>query len=295
LTIGAVIVVLSGCAGAAPPRTQPRLAHAPPAEATAADCFPFERLAASIQKKARDLLLNALDGEALYTIALDIKPMSSGFYSTQVVVADPDLRDAEEVRQILEAWTCGGEIAASPHHFAAIYEGKRPLEGVVFNLGSLRRMLAAKAAFFGPYGISPSSSPLEALMAIEYDPSTARLRGYGYFFGYPDYAVDFFTLAADEQKKTGTLVPRDFVSLATTRGERRFVYATPRGHQRNEADRSLKAATEQVFADYTARRARHVKGNDSLNVLALVREWFDDGRGVVKPSHARARVLAPAR
>ena len=83
----------------------------------------------------------------------------------------------------------------------------------------------------------------------------------------------------------GTLVPRDFLSLPTARGERRFVYATPKGHQPNEADAVLKSEVDRVFADYMRRRARHIAGNDSANVLALVREWFDDGGGVVKPSN----------
>jgi hypothetical protein len=239
-----------------------------------------------LRPRARDLLLNALDGEALYTIASDIKPLSSGFSSTQVVTASPDLREVEEVRQVLQAWTCGGELAASLHHFAAVYEGRRPLEGVIFNLPAVRRLLETRTSFFGGYGISRSADPLEALMAVEYDSTSARLRGYGYFFGYPQYAVDFFVKAADEEKQTGTLVPRDFLSLPTARGGRRFVYATPKGHQPNDADRALKADVDRVFADYMARRARHIVAQDSSNVLALVREWFDDGRGVVKPSNA---------
>lgn len=276
---------IAGCATAAAPQTRP---VAPPVGGSfaASECFPFERLPEALRKRARDLLLTALDGEALYTIASDLKPMSSGFYTAQVTVAKPDLREVEETRQILDAWTCGGEIEASVHHFAAVYEGRRPVEGVVFNLASFRRMLGARDSFFAGYGISPSAAPVEALMAVEYDQTTARLRGYGYFFGYPDYAVDFFARAADDQKVTGTLVPRDFRSLPTARGERRFVYATPKGHQENDADRDLKLAVERVFGEYMTRRARHVTDNDSSNVLALVREWFDDGRGTVKPSNA---------
>jgi hypothetical protein len=283
---------LSNFASAPPAQTRPAAPQATQTGAAAGDCFPFERLPEGLRKKARDLLLNALDGEALYTIASDIKPMSSGFYSTNVVIASPNLEEAEDVRQVLQTWTCGGELAASLHHFAAVYEGRRPLEGVVFNLPAVRGMLDAHRDFFAGYGISRSADPLEALMAVEYDPSSARLRGYGYFFGYPDYAVDFFATAADEQKKTGTLVPRDFLSLPTARGERRFVYATPKGHQQNAADGALKARVDAVFADYMARRARHVTDNDSSNVLALVREWFDDGRGVVRPSNAARKKTA---
>lgn len=283
--ICALVVFLSGCAGSAPPQTRPTSSLERHRGVAAADCFPFERLPEALRTRARDLLLNALDGEALYTIASDLKPMSSGFYSVQITLASPDLGAADDVRQILQAWTCGSELAASLHHFAAVYEGRRPLEAVVFNLPAVGRMLERQASFFAGYGISRSAEPLEALMAVEYDSTTARLRGYGYFFGYPQYAVDFFVKAADEQKVTGTLVPRDFLSLPTVRGERHFVYATPKGHQPNETDAALKAEVDRVFADYKARRARHISGQDSSNVLALVREWFADERGVVKPSN----------
>ena len=230
--------------------------------------------------------MKALDGEALYTIASAIKPMSSGISSLQVDAAAPDLTDADTLRQILASWTCGGEIRATLHHFAAVYQGKRPLDAVVFNVPRMRALVRDRASFFGPYGVSPSSDPIEVLMAIEYDQTTARLRGYGYLFGYPDYAVDFFVQASDSQKASGTFVERDFISLPTVLGERHFVYAAPKGHQPNEADKALRAATEKVYQDYVARRARHIKDGSASGVLALVREWFDDGRGDVRPSNA---------
>lgn len=252
----------------------------------AAACFPFESLPAELRGRAETLLLKALDSEALYTIASDIKPMSSGFVSLQIDVASPDLADADALRQILAAWTCGGEIRATLHHFAAVYNGKRPVDAVVFNLPRMRALLGGRAAFFGPYGLSPSADPLEALMAIEYDQTSARLRGYGYLFGYPDYAVDFFVEASDSQKQTGTFVEREFISLPAVLGDRRFVYAAPKGHQLNDADRTLRSRAERVYDAYVARRARHITGGSASGVLPLIREWFDNGRGDVRPSNA---------
>ena len=254
--------------------------------APAAACFPFETLAPALRDRAETLLLKALDGEALYTIAADLKPMSSGIASLQIDVAQPDVTEADDLRTILGAWTCGGEIRATVHHFAAVYQGKRPMDAVVFNLPRLRAMLREKAAFFAPRGISAATDPLEALMAVEYDPTTARLRGYGYLFGYPDYAVDFFVEASDAQKAGGAFVERDFISLPTVLGERHFVYAAPKGHTPNSADLALRAAAQKVYDDYATRRARHITPGSARGVLALVREWFDDGRGDVRPSNA---------
>ncbi len=266
------------------------LSGAPDAQARrtfgAAECFPFESLPAPLQDRAETLLLKALDGEALYTIAADIKPMSSGISSLQVDASAPDLAEADTLRRILETWTCGGEIRATLHHFAAVYNGKRPLDAVVFNVPRMRALVADRAAFFGPYGVSPAGDPLEALMAVEYDQTSARLRGYGYFFGYPDYAVDFFVQASDSQKATGIFVERDFISLPAVLGERHFVYAAPKGHALNDADKALRARVDKVYADYVTRRARHITGGNASGVLPLLREWFDDGRGDVRPSNA---------
>ena len=75
------------------------------------------------------------------------------------------------------------------------------------------------------------------------------------------------------------------------------MYAVPKGHVANDADRQLRTAADALFADYTARRARHIRDDSPAGVLALVREWFDDGKGDVRPSHALkapGRVRVPA-
>ncbi len=258
----------------------------------AADCFPFERLAPSVRADAEAMLLRALDGEALYTIAGGLKPMSSGFVSLSIKVESPELAEAEQARQALAAFTCGGEIAAGLHHFASVFQGARALEAVVFHRPALEQLINRLQPFFAPFALTRSADPMEVVMAVEYAPASTRLRGYGHLFGYPDYAVDFFVQASEtqraEEEKTekGTLVPRDFLSLPTHRGERRFVYAVPKGHTVNAADEALKAQAEAIYADYAARRAKHITGDDPSGVLALVREWFDDGSGNVRPSHA---------
>src|SRR5687768_1230590 len=61
-------------------------------------CFPFENLTPAERKKAEDMLLAALDAEALYTIVGGMKPMSSGFRSFQLPTSLPrvDAREAEK-------------------------------------------------------------------------------------------------------------------------------------------------------------------------------------------------------
>ena len=280
-----VLAAAGVLAGALLSTTTPVPAAQVATRADAAACFPFETLAPALRARAETMLLRALDGEALYSIATDIKPMSSGVASARVRVDDPDLADAEELRQILRVWTCGGEISAHLHHFAAVYDGARPLEAMVVNHAALRRVLDERAAFFGRYGLSSSSDPMEVMMAVEYDRTSARFRGYGLLFGYPDHAVDFFVEAADTQAETGAFVERDFISLPTMRGTNYFVYAVPKGHVTVDEDRQLRERAEPVFTDYQARRTRHIRGDSAEGVLDLVREWFDNGTGDVRPSN----------
>ncbi len=266
----------------------------------AAECFPFERLEPALRTEAETLLLRALDGEALYTIAGGLKPMSSGFVSASIAVGAPDLSVVETSRRVLSHFTCGGELAAGLHHFAQVYEGRRAMEAVVFHRPALQALLTRQAALFAPFGLSPSADPMEVVMAVEYAAPATRLRGYGYLFGYPEYAVDFFVQASETQREQearegkGELVPRDFLSLPTFRGERRFVYAVPKGHTPNTADAALRTAAEALYADYVARRKKHITGDSASGVLTLVREWFDDGTGQVRPSHLKTATRAPA-
>lgn len=66
------------------------------------NCFAFEKLPGEQRKKAEELLLKALDSEALYTIAGNLKPMSSGFQSFQIQVQLSRLEPAEAEKTVRE-------------------------------------------------------------------------------------------------------------------------------------------------------------------------------------------------
>ena len=284
--------------------------------AARADCFAFEKLPTEQQRKAaEDLLLKALDGEALYTIVGGLKPMSSGFQTFQMQVSLPrvELAEAEktlqelsakksedltadekrrlsqskqaverkqildkiaQTRTIFEQWQCGGEIYADVHHYAKAYEGKRFYDTVVFSRFRLREMLTEKAEFFSRWGITENSHPLDVLYAIEYNESSAaRFGGYGYLFGYPDYAVEFFVKASIEEEFSGNFVERSFYSLPTFAGEHRFVYAVPKNHVENAIDKALRAKAERIFNEYKRRRAEYI-GAGKKGVVEMMRDWF---------------------
>lgn len=264
------------------------------AQTSRAECFPFERLSAAQRTKAETLLLKALDTEGLYTIVGGIKPMSSGFANFNFSIRVPreedkkaerakTLADMEETRVILSHFRCGDdEIFADVQHFAKTFEGKRFSEAVVFNRRALRQMLAEKSDFFVRWGVTPGAHPLQVLYAVEPDETGARFGGYGYLFGYPDYAVRFFVQAADEEEFSGKFVERDFYSISTFENEKnRFVYAVPKGHKETEFDLNLKRNAEKILADYKTRRKKYV-GDGKKGVVEMLRDWFcKDGKCAV--------------
>jgi hypothetical protein len=282
--------------------------------AARSDCFPFEKLPPEQRKAAEDLLLKALDSEALYTIVGGLKPISGGFHSFQAQENLPRVEFSEaekavrelgekkaedltapeksrlnqarqaverkqtldkiaETKNIFAYWRCGDDLFADVQHYARVFDGKRHYDTTVFSRSSLRQKISEKADFFSRLGILPNSHPLEVLYAVEYNETSMRFAGYGYLFGYPDYAVRFFVQSSDEERITGKFVERSFVSLPTVRGENRFVYAVPKNHIENEADKALRAKAEPIFNEYKRRRAEYI-GEGKKGVVEMMRDWF---------------------
>lgn len=255
-------------------------------------CFPTETLSPALRAKSEELLLKALDAEALYTLVGGLKPMSSGIASFNISVRQPELTDVEETRRALAAWRCGEELFADVRHFAKLHEDSkthepmRAAEAVVLNLPALSATLSTYRDFFAPYGLTPNAHPMEVLMAIEYSEPGPRWRGYGYLFGFPRYAVDFFVGAGESEQRTGKFVERDFLSIPSFSAEKHhFVWAVPKGYSEQEEDQVMRARAAEILAAYRERRGRFI-GAGKPGVIELLRDWFDDGAGSCRPSNA---------
>ncbi len=253
------------------------------------ECFPFEKLSPEKRKAAEELLLKALDSEALYTMVSDLKPMSSGFTNFQTEIRIPrDEKKAEErrntlakindTREILRHFKCGENIFADIHHFAKSFEGKMFSDAVIFNRSNLSVMLKSKSAFFERWAITENSHPLQVLYAVDYDETGARFGGYGYLFGYPDYAIRFFVQSADEEDFSGKFVERDFFSNPTFSSPKNgFVYAVPKGQVDTEVDKTLKIQALKIFEDYKIRREKYI-GEGKKGVTEMIRDWLCNGK-----------------
>lgn len=253
-----------------------------------AECFPVERLPPDLRPLAEELLLKMLDSEALFTIVGGLKPMSSGYVSFRINTDMPELAEIERTRQALSAVRCGDAFSAELLVFRRVGPDKnRYVEGLVIFRPAYKRMVAQYADFWAPFAVTPGTDPLLAVTLLENDDTTARNRALGYLYGYPKPAVDFFVESADEQNDTKQLVPRDFRSIPTfSNPTNQFVYAVPKGSPETDVDRRLKNEAARILAAYRERRARYV-GEGKPGVVALLRDWFDDGTGRCAPEHAR--------
>ncbi|MCU0646539.1 MAG: hypothetical protein MUF00_00975 [Gemmatimonadaceae bacterium] len=269
-------------------------ARAPLAREGRSDCFPLEQLSAPDRRWATALLLEAADGEALYTLADGLKPISSdgGTLRLRVhpTVDSVALDSLDRLRRITQALHCG-EVTA----FVALFAGPFPdragdsvrIADVVFlHRARTADLVRRHRAFFATLGVTPGMRAEEVVLAVEHAPRIARWRGYGHLFGYPDPAVDFFVRAGARGDSTGQLVPRDFRRVETWRKYpastggaptlSAFVYAVPRGATPDSADLLLAARAAPIFAEYAAARAP--MGADSARIVALLRAWSRVGR-----------------
>lgn len=245
----------------------------------------MERLPPDLRVLSETLLLSALDNEALYTIASDLKPMS-GFIEFRVPIETLDLSEIEKTRQALRAWTCGDFFFADVRRFREPHGDKLYAEGAIWNRPALERLLEARAAFFARFGLTPSAHPLEVAFSIEYDETVARYQGYGYLYGYPEYAIDYFADAETTRERTEARVARDFFSVPTyARPEGAYAWAVPKDHVETDEDRKILEKAKAVLEEYRRRRERYI-GEGKPGVVELLRDWFDDGTGRCDPASA---------
>jgi len=276
------LALTSGCAPSA------RVGLAPPTAVVSTSCFDISALSPADQRVAEQILLEFGDREGLYTLAGGLKPISSDVRDLQLRIA-PTLDTAtlstmEQQRRVAAALSCG-DIGLTVQVFTATQRTRdsseiRNTSMVVFHRGALRAMVTRYAPFFASLGVTPSTAPQEILAAVENAPRAARWRGYGYLFGYPDVAVDFFVQAGEEGDRTGKLVPRDFRRIETVYkfasgrdSLSTFVYAVPKGAAPTADEEQLQQRAAAILREYRARRARRVAA-DSTGALTLWRAWL---------------------
>ncbi len=219
------------------------------------------------------LALRLLDGEALYTVSGGLKPVSEGFWQTSFPATQDTSDEVEAVRKTLSALPLGIDLTAGVLVYSSAFEGKRSASAFVAHKPSLNALIERRKDVFGPIGVTQESTAQEVMEAIDRAPRSARWRAFGLVFGYPEYAVEFFVSAGEEEKGSGVFVKRDFLNIPTFGSERgRFVYAVPKGHAERTEDIVLKAKAEPILTRYIAWRQVYLH-EYKLGSVALLSMW----------------------
>jgi len=242
------------------------------------------------------LVMRALDGGAVFTLLGSLKPMSSDIWSTNLDGKNLDMREVDRIRSAMAVFNdehTYGDVITIAHTLRNVRT--RRLEAVVFDRDALAKSVQRHSGFFGPLGITKSSHPLHVAVTVEHLPDLQRHRGYGYLFGYPDHAVDFFVDAEKKRADDGKSVPRDFIRIQTF-GPTGTVWAVPKSTAPNEADKRFVREANRINEAYRSLRAQW--GDEPKRLLLEVRKWKAEDRDSVfsressrRDSHAASRYL----
>ena len=243
LVLGACATVPQGVSHAAPSSPTDAAAHTEAGADRALDTFA--------------LLRQAADHEGLYCLVGGLKPMSTGIWRGELQVENPDLKELRAVRAALapvrnEVWYADVMV------FAKAHEGERSADAYVVHRGALARTIERFGPFWSQWGIAPCTHPAEVVAIVERLPEADRWRAYGYLFGVPAEAVEFFVeagQAAAGRDDVGPGKDRQFVQIPTFAAESgRFTYAVPLHHERTAADEALASEASRILRAYAERR-----------------------------------------
>jgi hypothetical protein len=250
--------------------------------------FPgLTQLNAEERALADTLLREALDHEALYSLCADLKPISTIRHLHYPVVKDSTMRDGDRVvtqnakalaelaryQKVLNALSFG-QLYFVMVPFKAVYNKERNLQILVCRRDLLDKAIRDNQAFFGQWGFTPGTSPEVLLTVVEFEAKHDRYRAYGYLFGYPEHAVDFFVKASQSEEKTKEFVKRDFFDIpvwANRKGH--FTYALPKGYQTTGSDSAIYRQAMPALKQYEQWRAKYTKPSGVASV-ELLRDFY---------------------
>jgi hypothetical protein len=236
------------------------------------------------------ILQYGLDHEALFTILGNVKPMSSvASFTYPIANADSARRTSagilnraghgrflDELRTIQELMNRLDfpdlRFIVVPYQNAQ--KDKRIVQISAVRISALDSLLKKQESFFGQFGLVPGADPNVVASVIENAGVYERYRGYGYLFGYPDHAVDFFVNSSLTLNTSGTFVSRTFFNIPVYAGkEGYFVYANPADYT-PAADSALYYRAQDVLSRYETIRSRYLNADSTLQAFRLLREFF---------------------
>ncbi|NRA57622.1 MAG: hypothetical protein HRU13_05840, partial [Phycisphaerales bacterium] len=213
------------------------------------------------------------------TLAGGLKPMSTGIWRGRFRVDEPDLAEVRQARAALaslrnDIWYADIQV------FDNIHDGSRSVHAYVVHRAALSRMIKRYGDYWSAWGITPCTHPAEIVAVADRMPRADRWRGYGYLFGYPSHAVDFFVeagIAAEDGRQVGPGKDREFVHVPTFASDTgRFTYAVPLDHVESQPDAALAREAGRILAAYTERRERMDDAASMIRELTRLNRRFEN-------------------
>lgn len=253
-----------------------------------------DRLSSEELSMANELLTFGLEHEAVYTLLGDLKPMSSLGYSLSYPIAKKaSMADGDKhVVQVavdsisqalneLSQWhNIVNKLSNDQLEFVLIpykhtWKEKRNLQVLVCNRARFSQALEENESFFGQWGFTANSDPAVVLTTIEFESRNDRYRAYGYLFGYPEHAVDFFVEASIAEEETGEFVKRDFFQIPVSASETGyFTYAIPKGYIPTKVDSSIYREANAIQKSYQNLKKQYLLPNGNLNAIGLLSDYL---------------------
>lgn len=245
------------------------------------NCFNFSYLNEPDRVLADSLIYQSLNNTGLHTFTSTLKPMSDiAAFRWQVEPTENDenlslnhISEYKQLNRIADAISCGPlETVLTP--FKRFFDVERYVQMRVYRRDAVNRVLDEHPEFWSTFTFAEGSHPAIVIQTMEYESASNRFKGYGFLYGYPAHAVDFFVEAAESEAETGEFVARDFMQMPVVSGEAgRFVYAVPKDHEMNDADKTIKRKAEENVQSFNERAHQYYDG-ESFNSELFLRNLF---------------------
>lgn len=235
----------------------------------------YKKLSADEKTLADTLLAYGLDHEALYTLMDTLKPVSSlkmyrfPLLSASVSQKDSSLITLQQLQKIARNMS-NREVEFVVNPYERVDSIYKNIQLYAVRKSRLRSVIRQHKDFYAGLGITEDSPAETVLSVTEYESAYDRWRSYGYLFGYPDYAVDFFVEAGKSEDSTQQFVKRDFFAIPVyARETGYFTYAMPKGHTPGAVDSLIYHKAGLTLSAYKARKQKYLKSSG----FKAVRMW----------------------
>lgn len=246
------------------------------------ECFNTANLTEKDRIFADSLLYDSLNNTGLHTFISDLKPMSDVLSFRWAIESSEEneipslnyITEYEQLNRIAASLSCG-PLRAVITPFKVIFDGERYVQLRIVRTDAIERILAAYPEFWSQWAFASGSDPAVIIQVMEYEDRYDRFRGYGYLYGYPAYAVDFFVEAAKSQSETGDFVERDFMQMPVVSGRTgTFVYAVPKGHEKNEIDKEIERRAKENVATFNRLASDFYREDGSFDAFGFLRGFY---------------------